>query len=301
LGSNFKLIGGNYRVGKGKYLVIESDEFDRSFHSFFVDFGAILNIEEDHLDYFTGGIKEIKEAFKQYIEKNFKERAVLVYNSDDQNISEIVKGLVRKDLKLVSFGIAGEYKLDEIKFKLKIPGVHNRMNALAAFALAKTLGIKDEIITAALEKFEGAERRFDFQGSKNGIDVYDDYAHHPTEIRATIAAAREKYPKSRLIIVFQPHQYSRTTFFAAGFAQSFKGADIVIIPPIFAVPGRDEMEKISNLKLSKMVEENGVTSTAVNSFTDAVNRITELARSGDVVLVIGAGPVNDVSKKFLRK
>lgn len=299
LGSGFDLIGSNYRVGKGKYLVIEADEFDRSFHSFQVDFGAILNLEPDHLDYFTGGFEEIKETFKIYLGKNFKKNATLVYNQDDQNLVEVVKKLKRDDLRLITFGKSGDYKLGEIKLKLKIPGEHNRLNALAALALAESVGVKREVALQALAKFKGAERRLDFRGTKNKALVFDDYGHHPTEVKATLQAMREKYPKNKLIVVFQPHQYSRTHFFAADFAKAFKDADLVIIPPIYEVPGRDEEKKIDNKKLTELVKKNNQEAMATKSFEETVKLLNKITKPGDIVLVMGAGPVTEISAKFL--
>src|SRR3990172_9440235 len=262
LGSGFDLVKSNYRVGKSNFLVIESDEFDRSFHNFQVDFGAILNVEADHLDYFKGGIKEIKKAFIKYIQENFKKNGCLIYNQKDKNLCEIIIKVKRADLK--------KEILPKIKLKLLVPGEHNQMNARAALVLARQVGVEEKIARKALAKFKGADRRFDFKGEKNGVKVIDDYAHHPTEVKATIQAAREKFQKKRIIAVFQPHQYSRTKFFAREFSQSFNDADVVIIPPIYEVAGRDEKKEIDNFKLAEMIKANKKETEATKNFTETV-------------------------------
>jgi UDP-N-acetylmuramate--alanine ligase len=299
LGSNFDLIKSNYRLGKSDLLVIESDEFDRSFLNFYVDFGAILNVEADHLDYFKKGIEEIKETFAKYIQENFKEKSFLVYNADDENLSQIISKIHRPDLEKKTFGEAGDYKLSEIKLKLSVPGKHNQKNALAALAIAEKIGIKREEAIFALAKFKGAARRFDFKGEKNQIKVYDDYAHHPTEVKATLEAARDKFKKNRIIAVFQPHQYSRTYFFAKDFASSFTKADMVIIPPIYEVAGRDEEKKISNFKLASMIKARGKEVFAVKSYEEATEKLNQISKAGDIIIVMGAGPIYQVADKFL--
>ncbi|TSC92206.1 MAG: UDP-N-acetylmuramate--alanine ligase [Candidatus Berkelbacteria bacterium Licking1014_96] len=292
LGSDFELIKGNYRVGQSKYLVIEADEFDRSFHNFQVDFGAILNLEADHLDYFKGGIEEIKEAFRKYIQENFKEHACLIYNQEDKNLGEVVAEVKRADLK--------KETLPKIKLKLSIPGEHNQQNARAAFALAKKIGVAEKTIRAALSNFKGASRRFEFKGEKNGVKVIDDYAHHPTEVKATLSAAREMFNSKRIIAVFQPHQYSRTKFFSQEFSQSFNEADVVIIPPIYEVVGRDEKKEINNYGLARMIKKNKEI-FATNNFEETVGLLNKITRAGDVIIVMGAGPVTEISNKFLNE
>jgi UDP-N-acetylmuramate--alanine ligase len=299
LGSNFDLIKSNHRLGKSDLLVIESDEFDRSFLNFYVDFGAILNVEADHLDYFKKGIEEIKETFAKYIQENFKEKSFLVYNSDDENLSQIISKIHRPDLEKKTFGKTGDYKLSEIKLNLSVPGAHNQNNALAALAIAEKIGIRREDAIFSLEKFKGAARRFDFKGEKNQVKVYDDYAHHPTEVKATLEAARDKFKKSRIIAVFQPHQYSRTYFFAKDFASSFTKADIVIIPPIYEVAGRDEEKKIDNYKLASMIKARGKEVFATKSFKETTEMLNQISKAGDVIIVMGAGPIYQVADKFL--
>ncbi len=293
LGSDFELIKGNYRVGRSKYLVIEADEFDRSFLNFEVDYGAILNVEADHLDYFKGGIEEIKEAFQKYSQENFKKNAILVYNADDKNLIEVISKINRPDLIKKTF--------PKIKLKLSVPGEHNQQNARAAFALAKKIGVKEKIIRAALSKFKGAGRRFEFKGEKDGVKVIDDYAHHPTEVKATLSAARDKFKSKRIIAVFQPHQYSRTAFFAKEFALAFGRADIIIIPPIYEVVGRDEEKKIDNVKLVEMIKVNKKKAMATKNFAETVGLLKKIAKSGDIILIMGAGPVTEISNKFLNE
>jgi len=292
LGSGFDLVKSNYRVGKSNFLVIESDEFDRSFHNFQVDFGAILNVEADHLDYFKGGIKEIKKAFIKYIQENFKKNGCLIYNQKDKNLCEIIIKVKRADLK--------KEILPKIKLKLLVPGEHNQMNARAALVLARQVGVEEKIARKALAKFKGADRRFDFKGEKNGVKVIDDYAHHPTEVKATIQAAREKFQKKRIIAVFQPHQYSRTKFFAREFSQSFNDADVVIIPPIYEVAGRDEKKEIDNFKLAEMIKANKKETEATKNFTETVELLKKTTKQGDIILVMGAGPIYQVADQFLK-
>ena len=292
LGSDFDLIKSNYRLGKSNLLVIESDEFDRSFLNFKVNLGAILNVETDHLDYFKGGIDEIKKVFTKYIQENFKKNSYLVYNQEDKNLVEIISKIKRPDLEITTF--------PRVKLNLSVPGKHNQKNAWAAIALAEKIGIKKEEAILSLEKFKGAARRFDFKGEKNGVKVVDDYAHHPTEVKATLQAARERFKKNRIIAVFQPHQYSRTYFFAKDFARSFKEADLIIIPPIYEVAGRDEEKEIDGFKLAQMIQGQNKEAVAVKSFDEAVRLLNKITKDKDVVLVMGAGPVTEISKKFLQ-
>lgn len=293
LGSDFDLIKGNFRVGRSRYLVIEADEFDRSFHHFFVDYGIILNLEADHLDYFKGGIDEIKEAFQKYIQENFKKSGCLIYNQEDKNLREVVTKIKQTDLKKII--------LPKIQLRLSVPGEHNQKNARAALALARKVGIEEKVIRKALLHFKGAGRRFEFKGEKSGVKVIDDYAHHPTEVKATLAAAREKFKSDRIIAVFQPHQYSRTKFFAKDFSRSFSDADLVIIPPIYEVVGRDEKKEIDNFALVEMIKTNGREAVATKNFDGTVKYLKKITKKGDVIIVMGAGPVTEISNKFLNE
>ena len=254
IGGTLPLLKAGHRVGTGDTIVMESCEYYNSFLSFYPTVAVILNIEEDHLDFFSG-IEDIKKSFREFA-SHVPEDGYVVVNHDDENTMDAVKGLERN---IVTFGLTskadvyaknviriGSLTKFDIMYKGKlfdtvnihVPGVHNLKNALAAAAACICLGIKPTAIKYGLAGFSGAGRRFEFKGKFNVADVYDDYAHHPNELRAAITSVREMFPARKLTVVFQPHLYTRTRDFYREFAEALSLCDEVLLLPIY--PAREE-------------------------------------------------------------
>lgn len=256
--------GSNFRKGNSDYLIIEADEHNAAFlnHS---PFSAIItNIERDHLDFYKN-LKNIQNAFLKFI-NNIKAGGILVINGDDKNLKSLkndIKKIARKNRLKVSWYSTKNNKAtrDKVKKVLKVPGDHNVSNALAVYTLAETLGIKEKNILKALSEYKGAWRRMEYKGKlkienlKLKIDVYDDYAHHPSKIKAALNGFREKYPNSKIICVFQPHQADRLKKLFKDFTSSFDKADELILLDIFKVKGRDELsQKINSHQLAEAIK-----------------------------------------------
>jgi len=287
---------GSQRLGKGEYLVLEADEYDRSFLQFKSNLAVILNIDRDHLDYFQNGIGEIKETFREFIEKNIVFKGTLVYFQDDNNLKEVVANLRRTDLKLVSFSSKEAKDVPP----LQIPGDFNRLNALAATKATREIGISRENIYSSLKNYSGVERRFEKKGERGGILVIDDYAHHPTAIRKTIAAARKKFKKRRLIVVFQALHYSRTKLLLPEFSRAFRKADLVIVTKICYGEGREKLGRISEEKLAAAIKKGSkVKVRVILSFAGVVTWLKKETKRGDIVITMGAYPVREVGERFL--
>ena len=273
IGTKLKEFGdSNFRKGKSDYLVIEADEFKASFHNYSPTYAIITNIDAEHLDFYKN-VANVKKSFLKFI-GNIKSGGVLVVNQDDKNLrslkSKIQKISKHKNFGVIWYGVVTRHNTHRrIKRVLKIPGEHNVSNALAVFTLARTLGIKEQLILKALGSYRGAWRRFEYRGhasyriqnTKYSIPVYDDYAHHPTEIKATLQAFREKFPTSpaggprrKIICVFQPHQAHRTQNLFKDFISAFDSADYLILLPIYQVAGRDKPHKgYSSADLAKAI------------------------------------------------
>ena len=295
VGSLLKDYKSNLVVGKSEFFVVEACEYERSFLNIKPKILVITNIEPDHLDYYKD-IEDIKNAFWQLI---LQTENVVIYNGNDTNISTLAR----------------EYKgeaVDYIKYlekvpKLSVPGEHNRMNAAAALAVADILGIKEEISQKSLAEFSGTWRRLEKKGeTKEGTIIYDDYAHHPTEIKASLQALRELYPKSekKITVLFQPHLYSRTKALFDDFAKSFKDADKVLLLPIyFAREAKDESvssEKLVNA-INKTINKEGDDARAYPDFKSAENAVVALKLgSKDIFVTMGAGEAYKISDKVLK-
>ncbi len=258
VGSFIKKYDSNFKKGASKYLVVEADEYNRHFLNFHPYIGVVTNIEADHLDYYKN-LEDIKDAFNKFILQS--EHAVVNYSKYLEKVPE-----------------------------LQVPGVHNRMNAAAALAVAAILKIDEQVAYKALANFSGTWRRLEKRGeTKEGVIVYDDYAHHPTEIKASIEALRELYSNQKLTILFQPHLYSRTKALFTDFAKSFKDADQILLLPIyFAREAKDE--SVSSDKLALAIAQNGQNAKAFGTFGEAEDYVRGLAlSSGDIFVTMGAG------------
>ncbi|MDD5626539.1 MAG: Mur ligase family protein [Patescibacteria group bacterium] len=296
IGSKLKeLNNANARLGESKYLVIEADEYKRAFLNYHPDIIVITNIEEDHLDYYKD-LKDIQAAFKNFV-KLLPQGGFLIAVSNIVSLFHCF--IVKKGIKIIDYE-KGPRKA--IEHALKITGEHNVKNALAAFAVGKVLGIKEEIILKALDGYTGAWRRFEIKYDKE-VTVIDDYAHHPTEIRATLRAARQKYGKRRIWCVYQPHQIQRTEKLFRGFSEAFQDADRVMITKIFGVLGRDEISKanltVLSQKLAREISRKRPQAVYSEHFSEIIHYLLKNIRRNDVVMIMGAGDINQLTPRLI--
>jgi UDP-N-acetylmuramate--alanine ligase len=321
VGSKFKKLDNlNYRIGNSNYFILEACEYVDSFLNFPHNTATILNIDEDHLDYFSG-IEEIKESFKKFI-LMLPENGILVINQDDLNCNDVVENvkdeLERKNVKIhtfslsqpnatiyaknISCNIKGFYSFDitnpndnkTYSFYLTVPGVHNVYDALAAITTSFAHNIDFEIMQKSLNEFCGAKRRFEFKKKlDNNILVYDDYAHHPTEIKATLAAAKQKNA-NRVIAIFQPHTYTRTKELLNDFSTAFFDGSVVIITDIYAAREINDGSISSQMLVDKLVD-NKVNALYISDFKDIISYLKENIKPNDIILTIGAGDITHLS------
>ena len=317
VGAMLKELNGNYRVGNSENFIIEACEYVESFLKFSPKAEIILNIDNDHLDYFKT-FENIKNAFVKYV-KLLPDDGLLVINGDDKNCLDlpqytkcnIIKyGINNKDTNFyadnISFDNDGFPSFDVFKnnefyctIKLSVPGKHNILNALACTCLCDYYGIDKKSIENALSKFTGADRRFEFKGKVNGASIYDDYGHHPTEIAATANALKQKTYRQSWV-VFQPHTYSRTKNLLKDFARALLGFDNIIITDIYAAR-EDNIYNISAEDLVKEIEKLGRKAIYIPRFDDIVKYIKERAMPNDIVLTLGAGTVTNIGPMLLQQ
>lgn len=316
IGGVYKPIGGNIRVGSSEYFVTEACEYTNSFLSFFPKIGIILNIEEDHLDFFKD-IQDIRNSFHRFA-LLLPEDGTLIINNDIKHVEEITAGL---SCQVVTYGSSpsSNYHASQITydtfgcpsfhlmrkegkeevFSLKVHGEHNVSNALAAIALADVLGIPDDVTKKGLLAFNGTDRRFEYKGQRNGVNIIDDYAHHPTEIRATLTAA-EEYPHKKLWCVFQPHTYTRTKAFLDEFADALCLADEVILADIYAAREKDTLG-ISSQTLQEKIQALGYSCHYFPDFEAIENFLIENCTKDDLLITMGAGDIVKIAENLLKK
>ncbi|MCX6720427.1 MAG: UDP-N-acetylmuramate--L-alanine ligase [Candidatus Staskawiczbacteria bacterium] len=297
VGTKLKEFGNsNFRIGKGRFLVIEACEYDSSFLNYSPKIIVVTNVDKEHLDYFKT-FENVKKAFENFIVR-LPADGFLVFNKDDKNIL-----LPKKfDFKVSSFFLK-QKEAKKVKIMLQVPGQHNISNALAALQVARIMRIPDIISFKALSEFQGTWRRFEVREANiNGkkVTVISDYAHHPNEISATLQAAREKYGKERIWCIFQPHQHQRTFYLFDDFVKTFRKAKIdkIIITDIYDVAGREEKsinEEVSSEKLVKKINRKNVSYLPMNSLE---KYITENVKSGEVLIIMGAGDIYKLADKF---
>ena len=316
VGGILNSIGGNTRVGGDRYFVAEACEYTNSFLSFNPTMNIILNVKEDHLDFFKD-INDIRHSFREYASNTLAGGATII-NGEIDSYEEIVAGLPQK---IITYGFDSKYDFypENITYddkacasftamrqgsplfdvKLSVPGAHNVSNALAAIALSTTLGLNEESILTGLDKFGGADRRFQYKGKVNGVTIIDDYAHHPTEIRATLTAA-QKYPHDRLVLCFQPHTYSRTKAFLNDFADVLSMADVVVLADIYAAREQNTYG-ISSKDILDLLLEKGVNAHYFPSFEEIEKFLSENCVNGDLLITMGAGNVVEIGEDLLKK
>lgn len=315
VGADIKNINGNYKVGNSEYFILEACEYVESFLKFSPKSEIILNIDNDHLDYFKN-FDNIKNAFKKYVEL-LPNNGLLVVNGDDKNALELTKytkaksityGITNKNTDFFAVNIVFDndgfpkfdvYSKDNFygRIALKVPGMHNILNALSCISLCDYYGIKYDSIKKALASFTGAVRRFEYKGKVNGASIYDDYGHHPTEIIATSKALmNKKYNKSW--VVFQPHTYSRTKNLLDDFAKALLNFDNIVVLDIYAaretntygITSKDLVEKINTL---------GKDAKYIPNFDECVKYLKENVKENDVVLTQGAGTVTEIGSMLV--
>ena len=316
VGAYLKPINGNYRVGSSDYFIIEACEYVESYLKLFPKTEVILNIDNDHLDYF-GNLENIVRSFGKYV-KLLPEDGLLVINWDDENCRTIARNTLAKTVtygiendnanfiaRNISFNTNGFPTFDVYynnnfykTIRLTVPGIHNVMNALACIAVCHEYGIEKENIKEALQKYTGAHRRFEYVGSFNkGVSIYDDYGHHPTEILATANALKQKdYRQSW--VVFQPHTYSRTKNLLDDFAKALLNFDHVIVTDIYAAR-EDNTYNVSSLDLVHKLEDYGKKAVYISDFNEIVKYLREHTIENDIVLTLGAGTVTNIGPKLV--
>jgi UDP-N-acetylmuramate--alanine ligase len=300
--------GGNARSGRGDFVVVEADEYDRTFHELHPEIAVVTNIEADHLEYY-GSLEAIEEAFHVFV-AGVREGGVVVGCVDDPAVARML-GSVRH--RVVRYGLGEHADVTAINihyehrgssfevpgvgfFKLFVPGEHNVRNALAAIAVGRELGIAPRVIAAALAKFLGVDRRLQILGDYAGALIVDDYAHHPTEIRATLDAARRGYPERRVVALFQPHLYSRTRDFAREFGESLAQADVAIVAPIYAAR-ETPLEGVT----ARMIADAAQHVEFLDRGNDEiVNELRRRLQPNDIFITMGAGDVHEVAEALVR-
>jgi len=303
VGTKLKEFGGtNFRMGKSKYLVIEACEYDSSFLNYKPQIIAITNVDKEHLDYFKTYTNVVK-AFKGFVSQ-LPVNGTLVANIDDKKTNEISKSrfLISNKISISKYSLK-QKEASKLKKIIKVPGKHNISNALAVLAISRSLQINDKITFQALSEFQGTWRRFETKDSllnNKKIKIISDYGHHPSEVKATMQAAREKYPQKKIWLVFQPHQYQRTYFLLKDFIKIFKSAKIdhIIITDIYDVAGREESgirQKINSEKLAAKIARKNVIYLAKENLE---KEIKQNIKSGDVLLIMGAGDIYKLYDKF---
>jgi UDP-N-acetylmuramate--alanine ligase len=281
--------GSNFRPGKSKYMIVEACEYRRDFLHLEPDVLVITNIEAEHLDYYTD-LADVQSAFKEFVHKVREGGAVIANLSDDK---------VRPCTEGVGVTVIDYSKYVDPLLKLKIPGMHNQMNAAVAKAAAKFVGVKDDTAKQALEAFAGTWRRFEYKGEVNGAPVYDDYGHHPTEIMVTLKGARELYPDKKIFLVYQPHLDSRTEKLFDDFIIALSGADRLILNPAYAaraVGGSHDSTK----RLAEAIKEKETAVEYIESFDEIVALVQKEASPQHLVLVMGAGDISKVAESLTK-
>jgi UDP-N-acetylmuramate--alanine ligase len=274
----------NYRAGKSKYFIVEACEYRRDFLTLNPDVLVITNIEHEHVDYYKD-LESVQQAFREFALK-VPEDGAIITNITDGAITPVLAGL--------SCTIMDYRQSLDLSLKLRQPGLHNRLNAAAASSAARFAGIEKGVINEALENFAGTARRFEYKGDCNNAPVYDDYAHHPTEIAASIAGARELYPDKKLTVVFQPHTYSRTQELFDDFVKVLAKADRAILVPIYAARKEEGYTKTSEDIVASLRNE-GIAAEHFMTQEAAALAIKESVTGDDAVLVMGAGDVSRVA------
>jgi UDP-N-acetylmuramate--alanine ligase len=326
VGGRVDAMGSNARLGKSQYLVAEADESDRSFLKLSPILSVVTNIDREHMDCYRN-MRDVKKTFLEFMDRVPFYGMVVVCNDDAMlrrllpqvrrrtvtygtkrgsdfwiklGESGVNAGTSRGDSRPLSRFRVSYCKKDLGEFTLHVPGVHNILNATAAIAVGVGLDVEVEAIRAGLDQFRGVDRRFHLRGRAAGVSVIDDYGHHPTEIKATLAAARSCGFR-KVHVVFQPHRYTRTRDLIEDFTTAFGDADSLLVLDIYAASEKP-IEGISGEGLARTVREKGGRNAQyVGSFADAVSSVAAVAADGDMILTLGAGSVSQLGPMILEK
>jgi UDP-N-acetylmuramate--alanine ligase len=318
IGGEVRSLGTNAAPGTGKYIVVEADEYDRAFLSYTPDVAVVTNIEPDHLDIY-GTVEELEAAFGQFMAA-VPANGHVIASADSPRVTKTVAAteIVAGDISTFALEQEAAWKATGVVpveagqtfsvshlgadlgiFTIPLAGKHNVSNALAGIAAGATIGFEPEVMRAALATYRGAQRRFEFVGEERGITVMDDYAHHPTEVReGTIAAAKQRFPGRRLVLLFQPHTFTRTAYLLEEWTRCFAGADVLYITHTYAA--REEADAgLSGADLAQKIA--SPTAIYVDSFEEAAERLAGDLRDGDVFFTVGAGDVDSVGPMVLER
>ncbi len=317
VGGTASQLGGGSRSGQSDLFIAEACEFDRSFHNLHPKVALITNIEEDHLDCYKN-IDEIIESFRVFAQR-VPSNGLIISSAGDPHVDKALAG-IKTPTELASFGGGSAWATRPIgitngcwsgevfhkgkslgTLRLSVAGEHNLMNATMAVAACTACGADPANTIDALNRFTGVDRRMTVMGDWHGATVVDDYGHHPTEIRATLKALREKFRPRRLLCVFQPHQHSRTRFLLEDFAGSFALADETIVPDIYFVRDSEaERQRVSSADLVQRIRMNGQRAMHLPLFGDIVVYLKSAAQEGDLVVTMGAGNVWEIGRQLVQ-
>ena len=308
--------GSNARLGKSDLMVVEADESDRSFLMLSPTFAVVTNIDREHMDHYSD-MEDVRDCFRSFVNKvPFFGAAILCL--DDPNVQAVIPFVKRRR---ITYGLSAQADVSahNIRFNhsygstftvwrgvdpvgdvtLKVPGLHNVYNSLAAIAVGFELDLPFERISGALQEFTNADRRFQYKGESAGVTVVDDYGHHPTEIKATLAAAKIGSAGRRIVVLFQPHRYSRTKDLLEEFARSFNNADELFVADIYAA-SEDPIDGVSSESLTNAIKSYGHKNAHyVGKLEESAATVVGRLREGDVFITLGAGPVYRVSEQVL--
>jgi len=308
IGGVLKDFAGNSRIGKSEYVVAEADESDNSFLRYRPRMAVVTNVEADHMEHYQGDFKLLLASYRNFL-GNISSDGCAILFADDKYLGDMLPTHLRK---IITYGLQeGDYRAINLEPKgwgtsftvlyhnqpigeilLQVPGGHNVANALAAVAVGRELGLPFDTIQAGLSEFRGADRRFQLLLEQDGILVVDDYAHHPTEVKVTLKAARSNNSK-RVIAIFQPHRYTRTQYFLEDFAESFNDADKVFLQKIYAA-SENPLPGISSATLAEKICCHGVDAEQVDDASLIVEKVLGIVRPGDLILTMGAGDVTEL-------
>ncbi len=316
VGGILDAIHSNVHVGNSDVFITEACEYTNSYHSFFPKYNIILNVEADHLDFFKN-LENYRASFKKFA-GNTAEDGILIINNEIEDVNYFTEGL---KCKVITYALSGDADIipTDISYNekgfasfvpvyngnaldrvsLNVPGDHNISNALSAIALCVEMGIGYQHIQAGLAKFGGAHRRFEIKGTFKGATVVDDYAHHPTEIRASLSAAAN-YPHNRVFVCFQPHTYTRTLSFLDAFAEALSAADVVVLADIYAAREPD-IYGVSSKDISDRIQSLGTEAHYLGSFEACENFLEKNIVNNDLLITMGAGNVYLVGENLLNK
>lgn len=317
IGGTVPQLGGGSHSGAGQAFIAEACEFDHSFHNLFPKVAVITNIEEDHLDCYPGGIEEIVASFRTFA-RLVPADGLIIANGNDARVGQAIGGLgTRVEFVALEREATWSTRIAGVEhgcytghvlrdnhavatLKLAIAGTHNLFNATAAIAACAACGVDPAAAAQALADFTGVDRRMTERGSFNGALVVDDYGHHPTEIRTTLKALRERYQPRRLLCIFQPHQHSRTRFLLDDFATSFASADETIVPDIYFVRDSEaERALVSAKDLVDRVRGSGQKAIHIPEFSAILAHLKHEVREGDLVVTMGAGNVWEIGRDLV--